>query len=56
MITKIIMFLCKIEHKRIKKENNQNIQILSIKGNGKDYPKYLLYTEDENVYKRMDKF
>lgn len=30
--------------------------ILFIKGIGNDYPKYLLYTEDENVYKRMDKF
>ena len=26
------------------------------KGTGKDYPKYLLYTEDTNVYKRMDQF
>ena len=26
-----------------------------IKGVGKDYPKYLLYTEDEKVYQRMDR-
>ena len=30
--------------------------IFYIKGLGKDYPKYLLYTEDETVYRRMDKF
>ncbi len=30
--------------------------ILYIKGTGKDYPKYLLYTEDEWVYRRMDIF
>lgn len=30
--------------------------IFYIRGVGKDYPKYLLYTEDETVYRRMDKF
>lgn len=30
--------------------------IYFIKGVGKDYPKYLLYTEDDRVYRRMDKF
>jgi hypothetical protein len=30
--------------------------ILYIKGTGKDYPRYLLYTEDPAVYRRMDDF
>lgn len=30
--------------------------IYYIKGNGKDYPRYMLYTEDEKIYKRMDAF
>jgi len=29
--------------------------IFYIKGSGKDYPRYLLYTEDEEIYKKMDK-
>lgn len=34
----------------------QNQPILYIRGTGKDFPKYLLYTENPNVYKRMDDF
>lgn len=30
--------------------------IFYVKGTGKDYPKYLLYTENPNVYRRMDEF
>ena len=30
--------------------------IFYMKGKGSDYPKYLLYTEDENVYRRMEDF
>lgn len=33
-----------------------NQPIFYIKGTEKDFPKYLLYTEDINVYKRMDSF
>jgi len=33
-----------------------NQPIFYIKGTGNDFPKYLLYTEDPNVYKRMDEF
>lgn len=50
MLAKIIMFLCSMHYKKHKKP------IFYIKGNGKDYPKYLIYTENENVYKRMDNF
>lgn len=50
MIARIIMFLCSIEYRKNKKP------IFYIRGNGKDYPKYLLYTENENVYKRMNEF
>lgn len=28
--------------------------IFYIKGTGKDYPRYLLYTEDSEVYRRME--
>lgn len=50
MLVKLIMFLCRIHYKR-----NQQ-PILYIKGTGKDYPRYLLYTEDQNVYQRMEDF
>ncbi|MEQ6049504.1 hypothetical protein U2I53_10700 [Lysinibacillus capsici] len=50
MLAKLIMFLCHIQHKRYGND------LLYIKGKGKDYPKYLLYTENENVYSRMDNF
>ena len=34
----------------------QGSDILSIKGTGKEYPRYMLYSELPNVYKRMDEF
>ena len=30
--------------------------ICYIRGTGKDYPRYILYTENANVYKRMEDF
>ena len=33
-----------------------NQPIFYIKGTENDYPKYLLYTEDNNVWYRMDNF
>lgn len=50
MIKRIIMWLCHIKYKKY------NMPIFYIRGNGKDYPKQLLYTEDEKVYQRMDNF
>ena len=50
VIDKIIMWLCHIRYKKY------GMPIFYIKGNGKDYPKQLLYTEDENVYQRMSEF
>lgn len=50
MIDKIIMWLCHIRYKKY------GMPIFYIKGLENDYPKYLLYTEDENVYRRMDRF
>lgn len=50
MIVKIIMWLCHIKYKKYGKP------IFYIKGTENDYPKYLLYTEDKNVYQRMDWF
>lgn len=50
MIDKIIMWLCHIRYKKY------GMPIFYIKGLKKDYPKYLIYTEDEKVYQRMDRF
>jgi hypothetical protein len=50
MLANIITFLCSIYYKKYGKP------IMYIKGTGKQYPSYLLYTENEEVYKRMDKF
>lgn len=50
LLSNLILFLCRIYYKRYKRP------MLYIKGTGKDYPRYLLYTENENVYKRMDEF
>lgn len=52
MIEKIILWLCHIRYKKF------SMPIFYIKGLKKDhdYPKYLLYTEDEHVYQRMDRF
>lgn len=48
MIIKLIMWLCHICYKKRGKD------IICIKGEGKHYPKYLMYTENPNAYKRMD--
>lgn len=50
MILKIVMWYL---HRQYKKHKQP---IYYIKGYNKDYPKYLLYTENERVYKRMDDF
>lgn len=50
MLANIIMFLSSIYYKKYNKP------IMYIKGTGKQYPCYLLYTENEDVYRRMDKF
>ena len=48
LIDKLIMWLC---HKRYK---HYGMPIFYIKGLEKDYPKYLIYTESETVYRKMD--
>lgn len=50
MIDKIIMWLCHIRYKQY------SMPIFYIKGMENDYPKYLLYTEDEAVYQSMNRF
>jgi len=50
MLIKLIMFLCHLQYKKFKKP------IFYIKGTEDRYPRYLLYTENENVWKRMDDF
>ena len=42
-----------ILHRMYVKVNND---ILYIRGTGVDYPKYMLYTENPNVYRRMEEF
>lgn len=49
MIDRFIMWLCHLRYKKY------GMPIFYIKGTGKDYPKYLVYTENEFVYNRMDK-
>lgn len=49
MIDRFIMWLCHLRYKRY------GMPIFYIKGTGKDYPKHLIYTENENVYKKMDR-
>ena len=49
MIDRFIMWLCHLRYKRY------GMPIFYIKGTGKDYPKYLVYTENEFVYKKMDR-
>lgn len=50
MLTRIILWFCHIKYKKY------GMPIFYIKGTGVHYPTYLLYTEDENVYRRMDRF
>lgn len=50
MIDRLIMWLCHLKYKKHK------MPIFYIKGTGKDYPKYLLYTENKFIYNRMDIF
>ena len=50
MLVRLIMWLCHLNYKKWGKP------IYYVKGTGKDYPKYLIYTEDERVYRRMDDF
>lgn len=55
MITKLIMFLCHLEYKKMQRKNKRHV-ILWIKGTEKDFPKYALYTENERVRDRMEEF
>ena len=48
LIAKLIMFLCHIQYKK------RNQPLMYIRGTGDNYPNYLIYTEDENIYQRMD--
>ena len=50
IISKIIMFLCRIQYKKYRDP------IMYIRGSGKSYPSYMLYTEDKYVYQRMEEF
>lgn len=50
MLGSLIMFLCRIYYKKYGEP------IFFIKGTGDKYPRYLLYTENKAVYKRMDEF
>ena len=48
MIDRLIMWLCHIRYKKY------GTPIFYIRGTGEDFPKYLIYTEDKSVYKKMD--
>lgn len=49
MIDRLIIWLCRIRYKKYKKP------IFYIKGIEKHYPRYLLYTEDEDMYIKFDR-
>ncbi len=49
MITKFIFWYLSKKYKSEMKKKDIDITIYEIKGTGKDYPKYLLYTESERV-------
>ncbi len=48
LLTWLIMRWCKKELEKSRR-NNPNNTIFEIKGTGKDYPRYLIYTETERV-------
>lgn len=50
LLSTIIMSLSHILYLKYQKP------ILYIRGTGKEYPRYLLYTEDVDVYKAMENF
>lgn len=50
MLVRLAMWILHREYKK------HRMPIYYVKGLQKDFPKYLLYTEDENVYYRMDEF
>ena len=50
MFEKLVLWYCTKQCRKYGKA------IFYIKGKGKDYPKYLLFTENESVYNRMDEF
>lgn len=51
MVLKFIMWYLERKYSRLNGE-----PVMFIIGTGKDYPKYMLYTEDEEVRKRMENF
>lgn len=51
MLNKIIIWLLQRRLNRLKKQ--QDTPYLYIKGIGKDYPKYLMYTDDASIALKM---
>ena len=49
-MAQIILWLLHIQYRKCKQP------IFFIRGIGKDYPKYVLYTENPNVRERMERF
>ncbi|AEY67841.1 hypothetical protein Clo1100_3722 [Clostridium sp. BNL1100] len=52
MLNKLILFLMQIQLNKFRKKNWTTTYIF-IKGKGKDYPKYLMYTDNEGTRKEM---
>lgn len=48
MIIKLIMWLCHIQYKKYGQV------MFYIKGYDEEYPRYLIYTENERIYKKFD--
>jgi len=55
MTANLILWLLHRLYKKAKRKDKRHV-IYFIKGIEEDYPKYLLYTEDPNIYQRMEEF
>ena len=54
LIAKVVIKWCERRLKEVRKEN-PNYTTLEIKGTGKDYPNYLMFTDNERVRNEMVK-
>ena len=51
MIDRLIIILCKIQMKKIRRY--ENTDFMYIRGDGKDFPIYLLFTDDVEFRSKM---
>lgn len=51
LLSKIIMFILQWQLNKLRKK--EKTPYLYVEGTGKDYPKYLMYTDDEEIRNEM---